>query len=89
MIDKVMVLVGGPCDGRRVKIDGRPKVYYVPRVNRLDFSITPRDPVEESCIKEIYEEYVRIENRVYAHSSVSHLDVVDLLVSGYRNEIGQ
>lgn len=80
MTDKTMVLVGGPCDGRRVKIDGRPKIYYVPRVNRIDFSVRPRDSIEE---------YVRAEDRVYVHSSISHLNVVDLLVSGYRNEIGQ
>lgn len=89
MSDKTMVLVGGPCDGRRVKIDGRPRIYYVPRVNRIDLSIRPLDAQEAAYVKEIAEEYVRVEDRVYAHSSVSHLNVVDILVNGYRNEIGQ
>jgi len=85
----VMILVAGPCDGRRVKIDGRPRVYYVPRVNRIDMKINPRDETEARYIKEIAEEYVRCESGVYMHESISHLDVVAVLTAGYRNEIGE
>lgn len=86
---ETMLLVGGPADGRRVVIDGRPKVYYVPRANRLDMSINPRDQTEETYISQIAEEYVRSERRVYLHSSVAHMDVVSMLVAGYRHEVGK
>lgn len=84
-----MLLVGGPADGRRVVIDGRPKAYYVPRVNRLDMSINPRDKMEATHIKRIAEEYIRSERGVYMHESISHMDVVEVLTAGYRNEISQ
>lgn len=84
-----MLLVGGPADGRRVKIDGRPKVYFVPRVNRLDMSISPRDEIEAVHISRVAEEYVRVDRQIYLHSSISNIDIIDALVAGYRFEIGK
>lgn len=89
MADNLMVLVGGPCDGRRVQIDGRPKVYYVPRINRIDMSINPRDEMEARYIKDMAEEYIRRERGVYMHYSIDHMDVFDVLTQGYRSEIGK
>lgn len=86
---ETMLLVGGPADGRRVMIDGRPKVYYVPRVNRLDLSINPRDEMEAQHISRFAEEYIRAERQVYLHSSIAHMDVVEALVRGYRHEVEQ
>lgn len=86
---ETMLLVGGPADGRRVVIDGRPKVYYVPRLNRLDMSINPRNEMEATHIKQVAEEYIRSERGVYMHESISHMDVVEVLTTGYRNEISQ
>jgi len=89
-MSETMLMIGGPMDGRRVQIDGRPKVYFVPRANRLDLNISPpRDEHESRYMKDVTEEYVRIEKGVYAHCSVAHLDVIDLLTSGYRCEIGK
>lgn len=86
----VMLLVGGPCDGRRIKADGRPKVYYLPRTNRLDLSIEPpRYPEEAVYMAQVTEEYVRTYDNVYVHHSIRDLDVVGLLTAGYRCEIGK
>lgn len=88
-MSEVMLLVGGPADGRRVKTDGRPKVYYLPKSNRLDLHLSVRDDYEASMFKEVgIEEYVLCESNVYMHSSISHMDVVAVLTSGYRCEIG-
>jgi len=87
---ETILLVGGPADGRRVMIDGRPKVYFVPRINRLDLSLDPdENPMQAVHMSRIAEEYVRSERQVYLHSSISHMDVVEALVAGYRHEIGQ
>ena len=87
--DVVVVLVGGPADGRRVRVDGRPNVYFVPRANRLDMSISPRDEVEARFIADIADEYVRRGRNIYVHHSLLHLDEMDLLTAGYRPEIGK
>jgi hypothetical protein len=89
-MSETMLMIGGPIDGMRVQIDGRPKVYFVVKANRLGLNISsPRDEQESRYMREVTEEYVRVEGRVYAHYSIAHLDVIDLLASGYRCEIGK
>lgn len=85
---ETVLLVGGPADGRRIKTDGRSSIYYVPRINRIDPGINPRDPVEASYFETIAEEYRRKEFGVYMHNSICDLDVIDVLTAGYRCEIG-
>ena len=89
MENVVVVLVGGPADGRRVAVDGRPNVYFVPRVNRLDMSIRPREEAEAFFIADVADEYLRRGKNLYVHHSLSHLDEMDLLTSGYRPELGK
>lgn len=48
-----------------------------------------RDEHEALYMRNVTEEYVRVGSKVYAHCSVSHLDVIDLLAGGYRCEIGK
>lgn len=81
------LFIGGPCDGEHRAVKDNALVYRIREMPKLEpWSICY---TEAATLKVIEHDYTRIKmaggHDVYLHESLHPMQILDMLLSGYRN----
>ena len=84
------LFIGGPCDGEHRAVENNAPVYRIREMPKLEpWSVCYADSV---TLKVVEHDYTWIKmtggQHVYLHESLHPTQILDLLITGYRNPKG-